>query len=310
MGRTSTYTEARRTALVRQHSTDSRELVLNAMTPALRQKLNTLTRNMADRMTNNLEFYWKLGKLCVEIQDNPEQYLTPEQRAKHENPMVMLEYVLDHQAAATLRKAVAFAEMYDEADFKVLAELRSEQVGRSGWRIQWGHMTFLVSVHDKRLRNRLENQAAEEALAPGELLSLIKAAHGGPRRAGGRPLAVPKTLKGGLGQVLETSRIYVQRANTTWMGDKYHLYDALIEAPASSYTPEVEHGLVSVIEAMDTMAEVSARQRECAVRALAHIRLAGVAAGNGQMAEEPERTASKKTSPQTAIQRAKAAAAH
>ena len=108
----------------------------------------------------------------------------------------------------TMRKARAFARLYSKREFNELCSLRRP----NGLPLQWGHVTFLLTVVDKPLRTDLQRRAAEEGWTAPELYSDIRRRQsGGPRRQGGRPVKVPATPTACLRQILTEGGPWLRR---------------------------------------------------------------------------------------------------
>ncbi len=84
----------------------------------------------------------------------------------------------------TLRKARSFAREYTETDLERLCKLRRP----NGQPLNWGLIPYLLTVKGKRLRRRLEKQAAEHGWDAIQLFAEIRRHRPKPMRSGGRPL--------------------------------------------------------------------------------------------------------------------------
>lgn len=250
---------------------ERRDQAIKAMHPQLRAAYKRFQKVITERSTENVMWFYSLGRDVVHIQDHPEEYLTPEEQARHENPIAILEYVLGAKtvAAQTMSRAAQFVEAYSTADRDALLALRSPL--DKDWRITWAHVIQLVSITDATLREKVAAAAAEQALSPSALRMAIRKKYGGQRKAGGRKLSWPKSIAGQVYQVRDITRLFVERCEKTWAGKQNNVYQNLLNQPPESYTSETRQDVQAIVDAMELAAEKAKEQAKQARGVLAHI---------------------------------------
>lgn len=282
-------------------SEEKREQVLQSMHEDLRARFGDFQRRIAEKSADIVKWYYDLGKDVKEIQDHPDKYLTTEQKGDGTNPIVLLETVMEKASVQTMQRCAQFAEAFTPQQRDELLRLRSKVLGRKNWRIGWSHIVKLVSIDDPVLRLKIARDAAEHAMTPKELHKAIKDNFGGPRRSGGRKLAIPKSISGQTAQVREVTRVFVERCEGTWAGKKNHVYENLMRIAPSDVTTDLKKDVQGIVDLMERAAQDAAAQAKLARKVLAHFEKNADSNGEETPPPRPARV--------SAIARAKKAAA-
>lgn len=228
------------TRMRRPSALGTRKAVVSSMHPALRAVYADLQSGMVDKIEDNLRFYHQMGRACLDVKQNPDKYLTEEQRLQNLNPFSLLEEAMS-SSRSTLQKAAAFAEKYDAEDLKRLFGYRNQEDPK--FRLHWGHVLQLLSVAETRLRIGFEEKAIMHLWDPLELQKNIQAHYGGPRRAGGRPLAVPNTVPSQINQMVTMTGLWARRNREVWNGEKHNVFKNIMDLPPEKCTPKMMKSL-------------------------------------------------------------------
>lgn len=217
MGRQSQATRAAQRSV--KTISDDRKEAVEQMNAKLKRKLGTIDKMFADSREANLRFYHKLGSICREVKEDPETYDRKGYR--------LLEQALYTQKR-TLRKARQFAELYDEAQLNGLIAMVHEN---TGYRIHWGHLTYLLGLNTEKQREDWAQKAVRNLWDPPALHAAIKKRFGDRGVGGGRPHQLPATTHMQIRQMMEVSRNFVNKRNL-WNGDDENVFaNVANEAP-------------------------------------------------------------------------------
>lgn len=239
-------------ALARRNASalSARKAVIAEMNPALKAVCAELQSSLVDRIEDNIRFYHGIGKRVLDIRANPTKYLTEQQALNNVDPFGLLEEAIS-SSRETLRKAASFAEKYDNDDLKRLFHYRNE--GDPKFRLHWGHVVYLLSVPDTRMRMRLEEKAVAELWDPAMLHKEIMKAHGGPRKTGGRPLGIPKSVPSQISQMRTITNLWLRREREVWNGQKHNVFKNILEMDPAKYTPAMLKELKTLRTQWDEM---------------------------------------------------------
>lgn len=175
------------------------------MRDELRVKLGEIEQIISDSRSFTLRSYYQLGKVVLEVRENPDVY-GPD--AWDQLCKALPGY------RRTMQNAAIFRKNFTEAEFDELLQMRDEE---SGFAIQWSHVVLVLGIEDKKLRKQLLQQALKKKLDARDFHETVKAAMGGARRAGGRPVTMPDSLRGQVSQVYRVTRQWVQKGKL-WLG--------------------------------------------------------------------------------------------
>lgn len=234
-------------ALARRNASalSARKAIIAEMNPALKSVCAELQGSLVDRIEDNIRFYHNIGKRCLDIKKNPDKYLTEQQKLNQVDPFGLLEEAIS-SSRETLRKAASFADKYDSDDIKRLFHYRNESEPK--FRLHWGHVVYLLSVPDARMRQRLEEKAVAEMWDPQMLHKEIMKALGGPRKGGGRPLGIPKNVPAQISQMRNITSLWLRREKEVWNGTATNVFKNILELDAAKYTP----AMLKELKTLDT----------------------------------------------------------
>src|SRR5690606_7055184 len=127
---------------------------IEQMSAPLRRLFTSIEKSVSDLRAQNLKYYHAIGTLCERIRQNPEQYV-----GKDGTPgLKLIEQALSTQAR-TLRKAAAFAREYDEEQLNRLIAMQHPE---TKFQLNWGHVSFLLTVPTAERRERFAQEAVEK----------------------------------------------------------------------------------------------------------------------------------------------------
>lgn len=220
MGRNSALTQLERRTLVEQRSA-----AIEQMNSKLRRKFNQIEKMFTDSREQNLRFYHQLGRKLIEIREDPDGY--------GQNATALVEQAMQIQAR-TLRKARAFAETYSEEELEELIALTDEE---TGFRLHWGHMTYLLSVRTKQSRDSLARKAVRECLDPPALHAEIKRRYPNRGVGGGRPHRLPPTMHLQIRQMMTVlANLVAKRSLWNNEDDELNVFVNIMNAPPDGIT--------------------------------------------------------------------------
>jgi hypothetical protein len=186
------------------------------MNSHMRSKLTQLEQLFTDTREQTLRFYHTVGSICNAVQANPGYYG---------------DYQLLEQALATqkrvIRKARQFASMYTTEQLQALISLQQED---TGFRLHWGHMSYLLSVPTERQRTEFADRAVRNHWDPRTLHAAIQQRFGARGNGGGRPHAVPPTVHAQIRQMSEITRMFLAKREV-WNGEEVNFFDNIRNAP-------------------------------------------------------------------------------
>lgn len=225
MGRKSLAARSRQTARqVAKAFADAREEAVSEMNSALKRKFTKLDKQFADAREENLRFYHRLGCELIEIRNAPEVY--------GDNAASLLEKAFGTQRR-TLRKAVQFADTYSDAQLEELLAVVHEG---TGFRLHWGHLTYLLGAPTAEKRQSLATQAVNNLWDPPALHAHMKSNSVGQRgRGGGRPQKLPQTVHMQIRQMLQVCDQWVKKRKL-WQqeGEDGNVFSRIMQAPPTN----------------------------------------------------------------------------
>jgi hypothetical protein len=176
----------------------------------------------------SLTSFWNIGKLIRQVADDPDSYLTAEQKSAHTDASALLISVFAPiYTADQMRSAETFFERYPgERQLERLLEMRCPDAPK--WRLTMSHVQLLSQIPDDDKRAALEEKCAEEAL-PAKTLAVELQEVRGKKSNGGRNHQAPKGLKNQLHDLLQHVRRFVGRSESLWLGDE-NIYDDYVNA--------------------------------------------------------------------------------
>jgi len=214
--------------------TKARTDAISQMNAQLHRKFKRLEKTMNDLRSENIRYYWRIGTLCNEIEADETKYLGN----NGEKGLKLVEQALSTQAR-TIRKAMQFAGLYDQDQME---ELISWHNTDTDFRLNWGHVGFLMTLNTENQRNKYAEEAVEKMLDPNALHDLIKRRfnRGGTH---GRSHAMPATVSAQIRQMHSVCRTWVGKNDNIWNGSTESVFSNVMTVP----TGEVEATMVDQI---------------------------------------------------------------
>ena len=244
-----------------QSVVQQRAAAVAQMSHQLLKKFRRLERTLNDMRSANIRYYWDIGRICREIRDNA-KYVGKD----GENGLRLVERALSTQAR-TLRKAMQFADLYDEEAVRRLVNLRNDE---TGFRLNWGHVGYLVTLEAREQRERFAQEAVEKMLDPSTLAELIKRR---TERSGGhgRRHVMPPTVQAQLSQMLKVCRTWQAKNDTIWNGAEESVFGNLMTLPPEEVEEHMLEQLSELRTFMLTIQESAAANSGRIVRAMTYL---------------------------------------
>lgn len=200
---------------------------VDTCTTELQDVVLEIDQIFSDAQVAGLTAFWRIGQLITRVKNEPEVYLTPEQRSAHvDGASLLIAIFAPVYTADQLRSAVNFFEKYPtESEIHRLLAMRCPE--RPRWRMTLSHVQLLAQVADEDTRNTLENTCATEAYTARALAMELQEMRGKGANTG-RPHAAPKGLKQQLQDLLLHQKRFIARSEQIWLNDDVeNVYDTL-----------------------------------------------------------------------------------
>jgi hypothetical protein len=231
-------------------------LTEHTLTDEMQNVVAEIDQIFGDVQVASLTAFWRVGKLLTDVKNNPDVYLTPEQRASHiDGASLIISIFAPIYTADQLRSAVQFYERYPgEQEITRLLSLRCPD--RPRWRMTVSHVQLLSQVPDDEQRTVLEDKCAEEAYTARTLAQELQEVRGKQRNSG-RTHQAPKGLKQQLLDVLTYQRRFIGRSEALWLAeDKESVYDELANAAPEKLDTTIRSFFAEMHENFDRMGEL------------------------------------------------------
>lgn len=215
MGRTAASANRQRNA--RAMAAD-REAAFEQMNGQLKKKCRKIEKMITDTREQNLRFYHGLGSEVHDVRADPEKYGI--------DGMTQLERALSTQTR-TLRKARQFFEDYDS---ELLEELISLVHEDTGFRLHWGHVTYLLGLNTKKQKSDWAKRAVRNLWDPPALHAQIKDRFPDRGRGGGRPHKLPPTVHLQIRQMMEVARNFINKRRL-WNDPDENVFENVMQEP-------------------------------------------------------------------------------
>lgn len=154
----------------------------------LKQKAPEI-ESKARRMADRLRYYYRLGQEVVAGD------LPPKELAE-------IRGVSDH----LMRKFRRFAREYTPRDLEALCNTFRP----NGLPLQWGHVNYLLGIHDKQERKAMQGKAIENGWTAPQLNVEIRKKFGS-ENGHGRSMMKPATPTAGLQQLMAEAQMWIRR---------------------------------------------------------------------------------------------------
>lgn len=249
----------------RKAASDNTEMLTNsfiehALTDEMQSVVSQIDQIFADVQTSSLTAFWQVGQLITDVRNNPNVYLTPEQRSSHvDGASLIFSIFAPIYTAEQLRGAVNFFERYpSEADITRLLSLRCPDPERPRWRLTISHVQLLSQVSDDDQRTTLENKCAEEAYTARNLALELQELRGKQKNSG-RTHRAPKGLKQQILDLLSHQRRFIARSEKLWLAeDADNIYDDIANASPEKLDATIRSFLAEMTENFDRMGDMVA----------------------------------------------------
>lgn len=232
----------------------------HALTEEMQGVVSQIDQIFSDVQTSSLTAFWQVGQLIVDVRNNPDTYLTPEQQAAHvDGASLIFAIFAPIYTAEQLRGAVSFYERYPtEAEITRLLSLRCPHPDRPRWRLTVSHVQLLSQVADDDQRATLENKCAEEAYTARNLALELQELRGKQKNSG-RTHRAPKGLKQQIMDLLTHQRRFIARSEKLWLSeDSDNIYDDIANAAPERFDAATRSFLAEVTENFDKMGDMVA----------------------------------------------------
>jgi len=244
-------------------STTSAELVhheLPEMHENLQKVIYAIDDLMAEQHAANIMAMWRVGELLNEIETNPDNYLTDEQKSRHTSPSALLFNV--------------YSKVYTPDQFNMALRLHDNYPSRQAidalinkrcptkpnWRLTASHVQMLLTVADEGQRKVIEDRCATEAYTTKALAVELTELHGKDKKKERGPVA-PKGLKQQVYDLLEHQRKFITRSEKLWLCDDGGLYDDLMNAAPSKLTDTIRGYMGEIAENFEKLRHLVEIQR-------------------------------------------------
>lgn len=249
----------------------TQQALLKEMAPPLRQLAAEWRQDIIDQVQRNIQFYWDAGGKVLDLEEHPDRYLTPEQKARGVRPLDLFMAFFE-TSSSTITKAIRFRRLYPtKDDLKRLFGYRNSE--DPGFRITWAHVVYLITVEVEKTRIKFEEKTAAEALDADELQKQILVHYNGSRRPGsGRPLGIPKTIPKQLSQIVDMSGLWLRRAKDVWHGDNHSVFTNVINQAPDQYTTDTLAQLEHVAQSLEEVKTAAESEVTMCQRTIAHVK--------------------------------------
>jgi len=236
---------------------DAQNIVEHNMTEAMRAVVTEIDSIFGDLQASSLNAFWRIGKLISDVKNDPERYLTEEQKSSHVNgPALIISIFAPVYTEEQLKSAVNFYDRYPStADLTRLLALRNPE--RPRWRLTISHVQMLTQISDEQQRGALEEKCAQDAYTA-RALALELQEMRGKKKNSGRNHQAPKGLKQQLLDLLQHQRRFIARSEKLWYNENDDdIYDSIANAPPATHEDRVIRGyFAEIVENFDRMADV------------------------------------------------------
>lgn len=231
---------------------------INTLTDELQNVVSEIDQIFGDVQVASLTAFWRVGRIIVDVRNNPDIYLTQEQRNSNvDGASLLLSIFAPVYSADQLRSAVGFYEKYpSEGEITRLLNLRCPE--RPRWRMTVSHVQLLTQVHDEDQRATLEEKCAEEAYTARNLALELQEMRGKQKNSG-RTHQAPKGLKQQLQDLLQHQRRFIARSEKLWLAeDADNIYDDIANAAPEKLDAAMCSYFAELRENFDRMSDLVA----------------------------------------------------
>jgi len=230
----------------------------HSLTAELRDVVTEIDQIFGDVQVASLTAFWRVGKLITDVKNDPETYLTEEQRTAHvDGASLIISIFAPIYTADQLRGAVNFYERYpSEQEITRLLSLRCPE--RPRWRMTVSHVQLLAQINDADQRSTLEEKCADEALTARNLAQELQEIRG-KRKNSGRKHQAPKGLKQQLLDLLNYQKRFIARSEKLWLAESEdNIYDDIANTPPEKLDAVIVGLFAEMRQNFETMSDMVA----------------------------------------------------
>lgn len=201
------------------------------LTTPMQKVVAQIDKLFGDAQTSSIKAYWNIGRLITEVRDDPDKYLSEEQRTAHvDGESLIMSIFAPVYSADQLRGAVNFFDKYpSETEMTRLLEMRCPD--RPRWRLTASHVQLLAQIPDDTQRQAVEERCAEEAYTARALANELQELRGKKRTGAGRTHEAPKGLKQQIMDLLNHQKRFITRSEHLWLNEESdNIYDDIANA--------------------------------------------------------------------------------
>lgn len=232
--------------------------ISETLTDDMQNVISEIDQIFGDVQVASLTAFWRVGRIITEVRNNPEVYLTQEQRNSNvDGASLIISIFAPVYTADQLRSAVSFFEKYPtEGEITRLLNLRCPE--RPRWRMTVSHVQLLTQVSDDQQRVVLEEKCAEEAYTARNLALELQEMRGKQKNSG-RTHQAPKGLKQQLLDLLQHQRRFIGRSEKLWLAESSdNIYDDIANAPPEKLDTTLLAYFAEMRENFNTMSDMVA----------------------------------------------------
>lgn len=223
-----------------------RTAAIGQMSAKLKEKFNEVEEAVNNKQADNIRYYWSLGKLLVDVEQHPEEYVG----RGGESGLELIHSALSTQSR-TLRLCAQAAREFTESQLESIVGLYNRD---TNWQLNWGHLPVLMTLPTHGEREAWAEKAITEMYDPNSLrAAMAKASAGNRGHSHGRNHKVPGTLAARIRQVLSVSNAWLQKQQKVWHGAKMSLWGDLNATSREALTDDM---LKDVKDARTVMEEM------------------------------------------------------
>jgi len=209
---------------------------------------------MAEQHAANIMAMWRVGELLNEIETNPDNYLTDEQKSRHTSPSALLFNVYSKvYTPDQFNMALRLHDNYPSRP-AIAALINKRCPTKPTWRLTASHVQLLLSVADQGQRKVIEERCATEAYTTRALTVELTELHGKDKKKERGPVAL-KGLKQQVYDLLEHQRKFITRSEKLWIEDD-GMYDDLMNASPSKLTDTIRGYMAEVSENFEKLRHI------------------------------------------------------
>lgn len=229
---------------------------IETLTDEMQGVVSEIDQIFGDVQVASLNAFWQVGNIITNVKNNPEIYLTQEQRNSNvDGASLLISIFAPVYSADQLRSAVSFYEKYpSEAEITRLLSLRCPD--RPRWRLTVSHIQLLAQVNDDDQRSVLEEKCAEEAYTARNLALELQEIRGKQKNSG-RSHQAPKGLKQQIMDLLQHQRRFIARSEKLWLSENTdNIYDDIANAPPAKLDTTLCSYFAEMRENFDLMSDL------------------------------------------------------